>query len=385
VTESPWAIKLVLHLFEAHNTAIKRNAIGSHIQYWSITKETSQMKRIAACTTAFLVFLSCTTLAPVVNGEKIPPKHKTSVAKTFDDSPTVTIVLRGLMVFHPDPAREYFEAGILPAPGHRFRVEVREKTDAGVSTYSVPLPPITDLVNDSWSLEFMSPTKQGISFYQGGAFDRKAGVGDARDFRWAVDIEGTEFYNQQVMIKENQLGPILRMTSGEFYTRAKSRPTMRRQGDGTYQYFGSVAEEIAADFHIVRGDVVLRSAKSGKEILRLARRPGTTYEIILENQPETVGHMASMASSSDHFQYYYQVIAKPKTEWFEFKLAGDSNQFSHVSSPPGTPTIPCQPTGLGKRKQSLNYAHAPCTYEPPAPDPALCGLVGLFKRLVGLR
>jgi hypothetical protein len=371
-----------LRLFEAHNTAIKRNAIGSHIHYWSTTKETSKMKRIAACTTAFLVLLSCTTLAPVVNGEKIPPKHRTSVAKTSDDStPTVTIVLRGLMVFHPDPAREYFEAGILPAPGHRFRVEVREKNKSGVSTFVVPLPPVTDLTNDSWSLEFTNPPKQGVSFYQGGAFDRKAGVGDPRDFRWALDIEGTEFYNQQVMIKENQLGPILRMTSGEFYTKGKSRPMMRRQGDGTYQYFGSVADEIAADFHLVRGDVVLRSAKSGKEILRLPRKPDTSYEIILENQPVTEGHMASMASSSDHFQYYYQVIAKPKTEWFEFKFAGDAN---HVSSPPGSPDIPCQPTGMGKRKKSLKYAHTPCVYE-PAPDPALCGLVGLLKRLVGLR
>jgi hypothetical protein len=86
------------------------------------------MKRIAACTTAFLVLLSCTTLAPVVNGEKIPPRHGKSVAKTFDDStPTVTIVLRGLMVFHPDPAREYFEAGILPAPGHRNKASASIK------------------------------------------------------------------------------------------------------------------------------------------------------------------------------------------------------------------------------------------------------------------
>jgi hypothetical protein len=339
------------------------------------------MKRIAACTTAFLVLLSCTTLAPVVNGEKIPPRHGKSVAKTCDDStPTVTIVLRGLMVFHPDPAREYFEAGILPAPGHRFRVEVREKTKAGVSTYFVPLPPVTDLTNDSWSLEFANPPKQGISFYQGGAFDRKAGTGDPKDFRWALDIEGTEFYNQQVTIKENQLGPVLHMTSGEFYTKGKSRPMLRRQGDGTFQLFGSVAEEIAADFHVAQGDVVLRSAKSGKEIVRLSRKPGTSYEIILENQPETEGHMASMASNSDHFQYYYQVIAKPKTEWFEFKFAGDAN---HAS--PGSPDIPCQPTGMGKRKKSLKYAHAPCVYEPPAPDPVLCGLVGLLKRLVGLR
>lgn len=265
------------------------------------------------------------------------------------------------MVFHPDPAREYFEAGILPAPGHQFRVEVREKTSSGVSTFSVPLPPITTLMNDSWSLEFTSPVKRGISLYQSGAFDRKAGIGDARDFRWAVDVEGAEFYNQQVTIKENQLGPILRMTSGEFYTKGKSRPLMRRQGDGTFQLFGSIAEEIAADF-VTRGDVVLRSAKSGKEILRLPAKPGSTYEIIFENQPVIDGHMTSMASNSDHLQYYYQVIAKPKTEWFEFKVAdrgvtaalGDSNQFRVVSA---------------------SYA----------PDPATCGLWGLLKRMVGLK
>lgn len=354
------------------------------------------MKRIAACTTAFLVFLSCTTLAPAVNGEKIPPKHRTSVKTSDSSTPTVTIVLRGLMVFHPDPAREYFEAGILPAPGHRFRVEVRETSNSGVSTFDVPLPTVNDLVNDSWSVEFTSPMKPGIGFYQKGAFDRKAGIGDPRDFRWALDIEGTEFYNEQVTIKENQLGPIVRLTSGEFYTKVRSHPTMRKQGDGTFQYFGSIADEIAADFHVTGGDVVLRSAKSGKEILRLAKKPATTYEIILENQPVTEGHMASMASDPDHFQYYYQVIAKPKTEWYGFKFAapgvtaaGDSNEFrvisaSHVSPPPGTPSIPCQPAGMGKRKKSLKYAHAPCPAE-PGPNPALCGLVGLFKRLVGLK
>jgi len=322
------------------------------------------MKRIAVSATAFLLFLACTI--PVVNGRKIQPKPKTSVEKKAQSStPTVTLVLRGLMVFHPDPAREYFEAGILKAPGHQFRVEVREKTSAGVSKYLVPLPPVTDLVNDAWSLEFTSPAKRGISLYQSGAFDRKAGIGDPRDFRWAVDIEGTEFYNEQVTINEKQLGPIVRMTSGEFYTKDKSRPVMRRQGDGTFQLFGSIAEEIAADF-VTRGDVVLRSAKSGKEILRLPGKPNTTYEIILENQPVTDGHIASMASSSDHFQYYYQVIAKPKTEWFEFKIAdpgvdaaGASNQFRVIAASYVSPS--------------------------PAPDPATCGLLGLLKRIVGLK
>ena len=318
------------------------------------------MKRIAVSATAFLLFLACTI--PVVNGQKIQPKPKGVDRKSHSSTPTVTLVLRGLMVIHPDPARAYFEAGILKAPGHQFRVEVREKTSVGVSKYLVPLPPFT---NDAWSLEFTSPAKRGISLYQSGAFDRKAGIGDPRDFRWAVDIEGTEFYNEQVKIKENQLGPIVRVTSGEFYTKDKSRPVLRRQGDGTFQLFGSIAEEIAADY-VTRGDVVLRSVKSGKEILRLPAKPATTYEIILENQPVTDGHMASMASSSDHFQYYYQVIAKPKTEWFEFKIAdptvgaaSDSNQFRVIAASYVSP--------------------------PPAPDPATCGLLGLLKRIVGLR
>ncbi|HET8670609.1 MAG TPA: hypothetical protein VFM05_08295 [Candidatus Saccharimonadales bacterium] len=324
------------------------------------------MKRITACTTAFLILLSCSLLVPAVNGGKVLPEHITNVENTSHGStPSVTIVLRGLMVFHPDPAREYVEAGILLAPRHSFRLEVREKTNTGVSTFPVPLPPATSLVNDSWSLEFTSPMKRGISFYQKGAFDRKAGIGDPRDFRWASDIEGTEFYNEHVTIKENQLGPIVRITSGEFYTRAKSRPLMRGQGDGTFQHFGSVAEEIAADFFNIGGDVVLRSAKSGKEILRLPGKPHTTYEIILENQPITEGHMARMASSADHFQYYYNVIEKPRSEWFEFKFAAskdatasNSNLFriiqaNHVSPPPGSPDVPCQPIVLGKRLVSL--------------------------------
>src|ERR1051325_9929847 len=97
------------------------------------------MKRIAVSATAFLLFLACTI--PVVNGQKLQPKPKTSVEKK---SPTVTLVLRGLMVIHPDPAREYFEAGILKAPGHQFRVEVHEKTSAGVSKYLVPISPVTN-------------------------------------------------------------------------------------------------------------------------------------------------------------------------------------------------------------------------------------------------
>ena len=302
------------------------------------------MKRFSICTTAVLVFLAWSTLAVVNGGRTSQP------ANVGNPVPRVTIVFHGLLVFHPDPAHQYFEAGILRAPEHQFRIEVLEKSSAGASSYVVPAELLNGAQNDVWSLEFKSSGKRSISFYQNGAFDRKAGIGDERDFRWAVDMEGKEFYNQQLTTKQNQLGPIMRLTSGEFYTKTRTQPLLRNRGNGTFEYFGSVADEIAADL-FVDGDVVLRSANSGKEILRLKDKPGTTYEIVVKNEFMTEAHAADMG----HFSYYYRLITKPRDKWYDFKMADISA--NHVSTrfsyAPGSTRAPCMVLGFGRRKESL--------------------------------
>ena len=312
------------------------------------------MRRFSVCTTTVLVFLAWSTLV-VVNGGRISrSEHGAKPGAT----PRVTVVFRGLMVFHPDPASQYFEAGILPAPEHQFRIEVLEKSSAGVSSVTVPWESLSGAANDVWSFEFQPSGNRGLNFYQNGAFDRKAGIGDERDFRWAVDLEGSEFYNQQLTTKQNQLGPVFRVTSGEFYTRTRTPPLLRNQGNGTFKYFGSAADEIAADL-FVDGDVVLRSANSGKEILRLKDKLDTTYEVIVENQPMTEINAANMG----HFKYYYRLITKPRAEWYDFKVADDNvfstnHDFNHANImasyvSPGSTKTPCMSVGVGKRKNSL--------------------------------
>jgi hypothetical protein len=303
------------------------------------------MRRLIICTTAVLVFLAWSTLA-VVNGEKTSKPIPTA-------KPKVTIVFRGLLVFHPDPNHQYLEAGILQAPEHRFRIKVQEKSAAGVSSFAVPTESLDGAQNDIWSFEFTSAANRGVSFYQNGAFDRKAGIGDERDFRWAVDFEGKEFYNQQLTTKQNQLGPVMRVTSGEFYTKTRTVPLLRNRGNGTFEYFGSAADEIAGDLFVDAGDIVLRSTNSGKEILRLKDKPGTTYEIVVENEFMTEAH----AANTGHFSYYYRLITKPRDEWYDFKVADDTifsghQQFNHAITPGSTRT-PCMPLGFGKRKDSL--------------------------------
>jgi hypothetical protein len=313
------------------------------------------MRRLSVSTAAVLVCLAWSTLA-IVNGGRISrTEHGAKLEKPrLDAKARVTIVFRGLMVLHPDPARKYFEAGILPAPGHKLRIEVLQKSVAGVSSFEVTPEILQAAENDVWSLEFANSGRRGINLYKNGAFDRKTGVGDVKDFRWAVDLEGKEFYNQELTTRQHQFGPVLRVTSGEFYTKTRTAPLLRNRGNGNYEYFGSAADEIAADL-FEAGDVVLRSAKSGKEILRLNDKPGTTYEIVVENQPMTDVH-----ASGGHFSYYYRLITKPRQQWYDFRVADDAllTTNHHANSmvkyvPPGSTRLPCMSAGVGKRTHSL--------------------------------
>src|SRR2546425_4766265 len=156
---------------------------------------------------------------------------KAEAAEFRAQGPSLTIVFRGLMVFHPGPAREYFEVGILPAPEHEFRVQVIENSPEGVSSFFVPLG---ELKHDLWSLEFANSNQQGVSFYQSEPFDRKAGLGDKRDFRWVLDLKGSEFYGRELQTDPDQLGVALHVRGGEFYTNKRTPSLMRKKGDGSF-------------------------------------------------------------------------------------------------------------------------------------------------------
>ena len=273
---------------------------------------------------------------------------------------SATIVFRGLMVFHPDRARRYFEAGVLKAPEHRLRIQVLEKSPSGVSSFSVPLG---NLSEDVLAFQSAKSVTQGVTFYRNGSFDRKNGVGDEKDFRWAVDLEGREFYGHQLATKTHQLGPIFHVTSGEFYTKERTAPLMRRKGDDTFQYFGRAADEIATDLNLDGGDIVLTSQKTRTEILRVKQKPETTYEIVIENEP----FPEHLMSGLDHFQYYYRLITATKSDWYEFKVADPSamssvarnerrylNHANYVSPGlPGSDVRPCMPATISRRRESL--------------------------------
>ncbi len=262
--------------------------------------------------------------------------------------PSLTIVFRGLMAFRQDQQEQTLAVGILPAPQHEFTVQVLEKSPQGISTYSIP---VNVSKGDTWLVEIPAQ-RNGVSYYQNGVFDRQKGVGDTRDFRWLIDLEGKEFYGRRLAIDRQHMGVEVKFSAGEFYTKTTTRPLQRKLGANTFEYFGRVAQEIATDVFLEEGDFVLTSQATGKEILRLQQKPDTTYELVFENAPPPTQHLAMRVN---HFQYYYGLFPMPKSQWYEFRVVPrglsqtglnerDLVEFAH---PPASDESPCSAVGYG--------------------------------------
>jgi hypothetical protein len=152
------------------------------------------------------------------------------------------------------------------------------------------------------------------------------------------------------------------MADGEFYTKKRTLPLLRKKGDGDFQYFGRVTDEIATDVSLSKGNLVIRSQSTGTEILRLTEKSETSYEIVIENA--FVGDH-NMASSVNHFRYYYALIAEraesyefmrassndspaaTDSESLDFRIVRNAHRVAPNTNAPGSTDIPCMPVTIG--------------------------------------
>ena len=304
------------------------------------------MKRSAGRLTISILALMAVALSLLVSdGIKTHAARTTNLNPSGLSSrgPSLTIIFRGLMAFRRDHEEQSFAVGILPAPEHEFTIQVLEKSPQGISSYSIPM---NVAKGDTWWVE-MPAQRKGVSYYQNGVFDRQNGVGDIRDFRWLIDLEGKEFYGHRLATNRQHMAVEVKFSSGEFYTKTTTSPLQRRMGGNTFEYFGRVAQEIATDVFPEDGDFVLTSQATGKEILRLQEKPDTTYELVFENAPPPTHHVPMGAN---HFQYYYGFFPMPKSQWYELRV------------------VPSAFAQTDLRSRNLNlveFAHAPSSNDSP--------------------
>jgi len=149
---------------------------------------------------------------------------------------------------------------------------------------------------------------------------------DDQDFRHVADLEGENFYNRQLKIKDGVLTPSLYINKGLFYAAAltdhgyktvladstvndldhHAHPATGAGSPGHIhgRRIGRVAREVGANIYLDDASqaVVLRAGeKGGAELFRFNREEDTSYEVTIENYD-------TQAPTGNDFGYYYDAV-----------------------------------------------------------------------------
>src|SRR5262249_9228670 len=152
-----------------------------------------------------------------------------------------------------------------------------------------------------------------------GSFNRQTGSGNDQDFRWIIDLENNEFpygdIDTTFHLNRTKLPHIIRVTSGELYTRLKSQPLDRIKNQDPAALFGPIAGVIGCDIKVNTGDVKLLPDGSANPIFTFRNEPDVIYEIA--NSPADTA-----ATTMDHFHHYYDLFSRQPPDKFAFNKPG---------------------------------------------------------------
>lgn len=243
---------------------------------------------------------------------------------------TLTIVFRGLMIFHEDKKNNLMEIGILREPTHVPRIlTIANGVLADVEDLR---PRLGDPAHRRWQVNVTNPASKGVRIYTNGSanFNRQTHPDD-RDFRFIMDFEADEFYDRDLtgeMLTANLI-PVLQIPHGQFYTHLKS-PNLNRSADGgEAEEFGPVASVTGCEISIEGGEVSLNVVETDDEVFSFTQKrrqlelPENAFFEITNTPPDVLlgdehghGHGGG-ANPNDHFQFYYdlfdpQNIPRPK-------------------------------------------------------------------------
>jgi hypothetical protein len=291
----------------------------------------------------------------------------------------VTVTFDGLMVLSFNDKGQA-EVKVVKNEHHKLSMEIREISPTGASTSEYPINRVEDL----WIGATSTATK-GVTVYTNPqvAFNRKRDQGDPEDFRWILDMEGSELHKTKLGITHpEKLTPTLHFTHGVFYTHELSEKRASRIELNTNKQpkmLGKVPEKIAVDIYLDDGSsgVALSAEGNGAAPLMLTRKPGTRYEIIVKNLPHNPAQCRRQGRS--HFSYYYEAIHDRSGKQFDLEVI-EENKSSYSAKSlvnsflDGSYFISASRTPAAIETNSLLPSSAYCL-----PDNPLCTVVGKGK------
>jgi hypothetical protein len=246
------------------------------------------------------------------------------------DSPTITLVFRGLFLIAFEKDNKFCQLGVMEADRHCLKITI--KTNAVSSQNS---PELSFEIPDGNIYFEVAGRTNAVDTYEPGLFLRDPSH-DRRDFRWVLDLEGTELHNRKLPIKAGALKRSVFVRNGLFYT--YDSHNVRIVEPSSESRVALTAQEIGCDIYMDgEEEATVRYGAGCGHSIKLKKEPDISYEITVENIcPEEEGAAPSTVSD---FVRYYDVVDVPKEQQFKVDA---------FQAPPGARN-PCDPTFMGIR------------------------------------
>lgn len=249
---------------------------------------------------------------------------------------TVTISVAGLALSCINPLKQNrCEVGLLRCDRHKPVLDIQQIEmghRSGNPICSSLIPNSLNLNEDILinvvhpDTDCMSKCKKGTSTYIRRGFDRLDDTGDDEDFRWIADLEGPEFHNRKLIIKQrSKLKPTIFISDGILYTRQKTFETLSRvstNGKLSPRALGRFAYGMNVDINCPDGGEVVLSNRSDGESsepyahcqVRLQQKAGIRYLITIDNHCQLADEM-----EGTDFRLFYDAIKDPTGKEFDLR------------------------------------------------------------------
>lgn len=205
---------------------------------------------------------------------------------------------------------------------------------------------VTGHLQGKWfSLNATLPTQPGVWAYQADyPFYRSKGTDDTYDFRWSVDLEGDEFYREQLSASDSKVHPGMRMNNGVFYAARLTDETkvmiVRNLKSKNYG-MSNIAGMLAAAVDVQGGGRIDLDWKNNHLVLPRQGDPqGTKYKLMISNEPP------SYTPEEDELKNYHTALKKkngatiPESEKWHLLVSPIHSWLEN------TDEIPCMPVIL---------------------------------------
>ena len=256
---------------------------------------------------------------------------------------TLTIVFRGLLVFHQLNVAgqpKIFEIGILPENTGQVSGDMTEHIEHvprimtirnGVLESTTPLQKVIEDTPGVWQLVVDQPATVGVTTRQSDTTSDKVDRVNppmSEDFRLILNLANSEFPYGKItgkpiapppvgtQIDLSKLQVVVRVPSGEFYTRLPSN-LLNRQEDpdnGPISSFGCIAGVVGCDISLNgTGAALVGPGGGASTIFPFKADQNVIYEF--SNSPPDI---AEHSGPGTHFMRYYQLF-HPAVKKFDFK------------------------------------------------------------------